>query len=495
MFHRTHPDLIVRDERTAGRARIGFVRRRGTSDPLSIVDEFTLDLLRALRTPQDEHGLPAAVAGMLARHGQPLRPDQQTSVTGLILDTLQQRGWTEPTGEDDTRRAQLIGPTDPTGSRPGWVPLSGPLDVVLSVTMACNLRCKHCGVSCGPDTARPDELTLAEIQALFDEFTRMGVREVTLTGGEITIRDDWHQILEATVRQSFSVLMISNGVRLSEADVDLLAHITRVKQEGFRVAVSLDGATPASHGFIRGGPVTFERSTANIARLTARGVDVSVGMTVSPTSAQDLPAMLDLAARLRLTSVEFHPVEIYGRAVEHSELFMPRHEVRRQMRVAQALRGPAREKGIHLLYEVKRVPFTRETLAAHGVNAEGPMFRALDYPAWAHDAGLVKICVDADGAVYPSEKAQGYRPLILGTIRDGGLQRVWDSGTLDFFRGGWTPDDLHQCRGCPITDRCATRNNRIIPHVALGDPLAAMPECQRLSERWSAHRPVSLVMV
>ncbi|MFK7602184.1 radical SAM protein [Deinococcus sp. SM5_A1] len=485
-MHRTHADLVIRDERTAGNARKGFVWKKGENVAANTVDELTLDLLLALRTPQNAAGMTHLLTKVFAARGRHLRPDQAQDAAGVVQHNFEACGWLEEASNGAASCPQVLAPSDAQAYRPGWVPLAFPLDIVLSVTMACNLRCKHCGVSCGPDTARPNELTLDEIRTLLRECDQHGVREVTLTGGEITTRKDWRDILEATLGACYGVLMITNGVKLSDDDADFLASISRAKKEGFRVAVSLDGATPESHGFIRGGPITFLRSTATIKRLTQRGVEVGVGMTVSPTSAQDLPEMVALAHRLNIRSVEFHPVEIYGRAIEHSELFMPRHEVRRQMKEVSALREEAREQGVHVFYETKRVPFTRDELQSYGVQVEGQVFRSLEYPAWAHDAGLLKVCVDADGSVYPSEKCQGFAPLKMGTVREGGLIGVWHSDKWDFFRGGWTPEALHQCRGCPISARCATRNNRIIPHVTLGDPLAAMPECQRVARRWSA---------
>ena len=70
-----------------------------------------------------------------------------------------------------------------------------PIYAVWEITLACDLACRHCGSRAGRD--RPDELTTAEALDLVDQMARLGVKEVTLIGGEAYLRDDWLDLVRA----------------------------------------------------------------------------------------------------------------------------------------------------------------------------------------------------------------------------------------------------------------------------------------------------------
>ncbi len=483
--YRLRDQAVLRDERSTGTAKVGFIWLRGQPTVLNIIDEMTCDFLLSLRKPAKPDELASVILRYFRDRGRSLSLEDGKRATELLLRETVRRGWVGAAEDGRASEALIREPAPSERYRDGWAPLSAPLDLAISVTLACNLRCRHCGISCGPDTARPEELAGEEVARLLDMCDQLGVYQVTLTGGEITIRKDWRRLLEAAQNSCYRVSMVTNGVSLSRDDIDFLSACARGKAEGFNVTVSLDGASPETHGFMRGAAALFDRTTANIAALTAAGVTVHVGMTVTPLSAVEINAMIQLAERLGVSKIEFHPAEVYGRSKNHPETWLKRSEVRRHILEVERLRPQALKNGIDIAYETKRVPHTRSFLTAHGVAFESRVFAALRYSEGAHDAGLTKCCIASDGDVYPSEKAQALPALAMGNVKHRHLQEIWLSNAWDFFRGGWRLSDLHQCVGCPIFADCATRNNRIIPYVSLGDPLAAMPECQESVVRWS----------
>src|SRR5438105_15141290 len=95
------------------------------------------------------------------------------------------------------RRSLPIAPVAPLGARD--LPLAAesrdvdrrtrPIYAVWEITLACDLACRHCGSRAGRE--RPDELTTAEALDLVDQIADLGVKEVTLIGGEAYLREDW----------------------------------------------------------------------------------------------------------------------------------------------------------------------------------------------------------------------------------------------------------------------------------------------------------------
>ena len=109
-----------------------------------------------------------------------------------------------------------------------------PLAAVWEMTMACNMRCGHCGSSC---TDRlPDELTQEEALRLCDDLVELGLRFITLSGGEPLLRQDWPTITRRLTDQGTVVNMISNGWLVDDTAID------RAITSGLQsIAVSLDG--------------------------------------------------------------------------------------------------------------------------------------------------------------------------------------------------------------------------------------------------------------
>ncbi len=76
------------------------------------------------------------------------------------------------------------------------------ITAVWEITMNCNMRCKHCGSAC--DGPLPDELTHEEALDLCDTLGRLGLRRMTLSGGEPFTRQDWHIIAARLVQHKIT---------------------------------------------------------------------------------------------------------------------------------------------------------------------------------------------------------------------------------------------------------------------------------------------------
>ena len=84
-----------------------------------------------------------------------------------------------------------------------------PIYAVWEITLACDLACRHCGSRAG--RARPDELSTEECLDLVRQLAELGVREVTLIGGEAYLRADWLEIVAAIRAHGMTPTMRSAG--------------------------------------------------------------------------------------------------------------------------------------------------------------------------------------------------------------------------------------------------------------------------------------------
>lgn len=86
----------------------------------------------------------------------------------------------------------------------------------LSITDLCNFRCNYCLPQGYQGKAKPDELSLSEIEVLVKVFAKLGTRKIRITGGEPTLRKDLPEIIQICKQQTGieHVALTTNGFHL-----------------------------------------------------------------------------------------------------------------------------------------------------------------------------------------------------------------------------------------------------------------------------------------
>ena len=126
---------------------------------------------------------------------------------------------------------------------------NAPVYVQYYITARCNLTCQQCNVIYANSDVR--ECTLDEIERLADNFQKLGVAMVLLTGGEPFTRQDLPAIIRAFAARGIHVRMQTNGRANAERIHEAIA------AGGRDISISLDSLWPAKQDAINGG---FARS-------------------------------------------------------------------------------------------------------------------------------------------------------------------------------------------------------------------------------------------
>ena len=212
-----------------------------------------------------------------------------------------------------------------------------PSRVYLDVTNACQLRCRHCCTSSG--APRADELELDEILSVVDQVRAMGVERLVISGGEPLRRPGLATILEHARSLGLQVTLLTNGLLIDEDWTQRLVALQ------VRVKISLDGATAATHDFLRG-KGAFERTCAVLRGLSAAGApDLTVHYTVHRKNLAELSSLPDLLSRLGVKNVVIGTIKPSGRARSNHQLLIPPHMI---PYVQQRVRAIQRHAGITL---------------------------------------------------------------------------------------------------------------------------------------------------
>ena len=91
-----------------------------------------------------------------------------------------------------------------------------PLQAMIIPTNRCNLKCTFC---CCDDRIVSEELTIKQIDSLFNELKRVGTTAITLTGGgEPTLHPDFFSIVINAKQKGFKIGLVTNGTTIDGFD-------------------------------------------------------------------------------------------------------------------------------------------------------------------------------------------------------------------------------------------------------------------------------------
>lgn len=154
-----------------------------------------------------------------------------------------------------------------------------PTTAVWEITMGCNMRCGHCGSSCAEPL--PDELTTEEALRVCDEMQAVGLKWITLSGGEPLTRKDWPVLAARLHRNGIIPNIITNGWLVDDKMVE-----TADKCGVATVSISLDGDRE-THDALRK-PGSYDHVMQAFQALRRRGHTSAANTTVTKRNLHQL---------------------------------------------------------------------------------------------------------------------------------------------------------------------------------------------------------------
>jgi len=193
-----------------------------------------------------------------------------------------------------------------------------PITAVWEITFACNMRCKHCGSSC--EGFLPDELTTGEALKLCQDIGKLGLKYLTISGGEPFLREDWHIIADGLRKNNVIPVVITNGWFIDEDIIDK-AFKARVSN----IAISLDGLKE-NHDFMRR-EGSFDRIMKALDLLKAKGMSSSIVTSLNKNNIQELPQLKKLLIEKGVDSWQMQIAVAMGNLLNHRHLILEPHQV------------------------------------------------------------------------------------------------------------------------------------------------------------------------
>ena len=313
-----------------------------------------------------------------------------------------------------------------------------PIYAVWEITLKCDLACRHCGSRAGQ--ARPDELTTAEALDLVHQMAELGVKEVTVIGGEAYLRDDWTDIIREIRKCGMQSTMTTGGRGMTKERAEAAA------SAGLQSAsVSLDGVE-ATHDRLRGVKGSYASAIEALGNLSRAGVAVSVNTQINRLSVPDLPEVLETLIRMGGHSWQIQFTVAMGRGADEPAVLLEPYDLATVFPLIAKLKMRADEAGVRLWPGNNIGYFGPYESVLKGNMPRGHMASC--------GAGRSTLGIEADGAIKgcPSLTTHGWAG---GNLRENTLRDVWERAIPLRYTRDRTVEDLWGfCRTCYYADEC-----------------------------------------
>jgi len=312
---------------------------------------------------------------------------------------------------------------------------------VYEATLACNLRCRHCGSSAGKP--RKDELSTSEATELFGQLAALGCEKLTISGGEPMLRKDWPELIASAAQTGMRVGMITNAVSFNEEAA------RSAKANGLRaVGFSLDGLREV-HDRIRGKVGHYERIRR--AMKAAAKVELPFAI-VTFVNSLNLTHLDDLYQLVREQGAFAWQIQLganMGNMKNNQDLLINEHQLLAfHAKLARLIRrGDLRiDVGDCIGYYGPEETTLRKNIGGRPFSGCGAGIRVVGIES----NGNVKGCL----SIMAGYNSEGQR-YVEGNIRESSLEEIWQRDDAFAYNRQWSQDSMDGfCRDCRHVRNC-----------------------------------------
>jgi radical SAM protein with 4Fe4S-binding SPASM domain len=312
-----------------------------------------------------------------------------------------------------------------------------PVYVVWEITLACNLKCIHCGSRAGH--RRDKELSTDEAIDVVRQLAELGTREISLIGGEAFVRKDWLTLIRAIHDHGIDCTMQTGGYKLSR---DMIEAAVAAGLLG--LGVSIDGLEPL-HDRLRGVKGSYREALRVLDDCRSLGLIASVNTQITSAVMPELDAVMDtiIAAGAKYWQIQL--TVAMGNAVDHDDILLQPYELTTLMPLLADLHCRGRERGLLML-------------PGNNIGYFGPyevLWRGPDRGYYSGcPAGQNAVGLEADGTIKgcPSLATARYG---AGSVRDTPIAELWATHPALQFNRERSVDHLWGfCRDCYYAEAC-----------------------------------------
>jgi len=174
------------------------------------------------------------------------------------------------------------------------------------LTEGCNCKCRHCWITPKYEVGGKGKwpyLALTEFKKIVKQGLKLGLQSVKLTGGEPLIHPDILEILAYIEKTNLRLIVETNGLACTP---EIAAAIKRCTNPF--VSISLDGANPETHNWVRGVDNAYKQAIDGVYNLVQVGIHPQLIMSLVKRNKDQMERLVYIAGRIGAGSVKFNMV-------------------------------------------------------------------------------------------------------------------------------------------------------------------------------------------
>lgn len=324
-----------------------------------------------------------------------------------------------------------------------------PFNCTWELTLACNLRCKHCGSAAG--TCRKNELSLARALKLCKELEELGTKEVTLIGGEPLLSKKWFHISKKLNELGIKVNLVSNATILND---DIIKKLKQVEINNF--GVSIDGTKKANDA-IRGRG-TYNKIIETIKLLQKNNIKLSIATTVSKYNFHELERIYKKIIKLDIKVWQIQLAMPIGRM--NSNFMLAKRDLKKLIRFIIRVRN---EKKIRI-YPGCNVGYFGGLEEKYRIQDEE---NALPFWTGCY-SGIFEVGIVSNGSIKGCLAMKD--TFIEGNVNETSLKEIWESKVAFSYNRKFQESCLKGfCAACEFGELCRG-GCPVISEVLTGSP-------------------------
>jgi SynChlorMet cassette radical SAM/SPASM protein ScmF len=308
------------------------------------------------------------------------------------------------------------------------------------LTQGCNLRCRHCWIEpkYQGEGRSSTSLDFDLFRSIVEQAKPLGLTGVKLTGGEPLLHPQIRQILQCIRTQGLRLTVETNGVLCTPE----LAREIATCETPF-VSVSLDGAAPETHEWVRGVEGCFGAALEGIRNLVDVGIRPQLIMTVMRRNKDQMEPLVRLAERLDAGSVKFNIMQptARGKKMHESGKALTIEELVDLGQWVENTLSPSTRLGVYFSHP----PAFRPLSKLFGQNGDGCSVCGI--------LGILGVLGNGDYALCGI--GETVPELVFGHAARDRLEDVWHNTPVLLELREGLPHRLQEiCAECLLKDRC-----------------------------------------
>jgi|CZKV01.1.fsa_nt_gi MoaA/NifB/PqqE/SkfB family radical SAM enzyme len=286
---------------------------------------------------------------------------------------------------------------------------TAPIKIQIQINSNCNYHCPICYAVSEKGISKNEEMSLSELESLFAFLKKWGVIRVNFVGGEVFMRRDFTDIINAAHQRRLLTSCITNA-RIPGASIDRFQNLLTSL---WNVQVSCNGVGKSYEEEYQ--TDSWERARECIRNVILKTRRNILSYVITQRNVSDIPEFLAFADECQPTVVKFGTVCWSGRSAESAALQYY------QMVLPQA----------KLLIESGRLKYSKlEIQSQIDLGGNTPLWEEFingyrPFEFYFAPEGRDGLYIQSSGDIYPFPLLSDRKEFCLGNIRRDSLVKIW----------------------------------------------------------------------